>query len=135
MIRSEMSSIDFVEVVIAIERSFGIDIPDVDADRFGGPREIVDWLELHLGGKRVDQRAAALLAELAKHHGSPELAEGLSGIWRREQIAAVVREILRVHVLDDWSDPPDPDASVRAPLNPKPHLRSGAAKVFPNEQQ
>jgi hypothetical protein len=133
--RSEQSRIDFVEVVMAIEESFGIEILEVDAGRFGGPCEILDWLELRLIGKPINQRIAPLLAKLAELHRSPELAERLDGTWRPEQIAAVVREILRVHVSDDWSDPPDPDASVLAPLNPNPRPLSGAASVFPNKKQ
>jgi hypothetical protein len=134
MVRNEMSSLDFVEVVMAIEESFGIEIPDVDAPTFGGPRDIVDWLALRLMGERIGQGAALFLENLARHQGTPELAEHLKGTWRRDQIAAVVREILRVHGLDDWSDPPDQDASVRAPLSPRPHPRSGTARVFPNEE-
>jgi len=55
----------------------------------------VDWLELHLSKQRPSKRAAALLKKLAKAHNNPELAEGLEGTWRREQIAAIVREIFR----------------------------------------
>ena len=40
-------------------------------------------------------KAAALLKRLAKAHNNPELAEGLEGTWRREQIAAIVREKFR----------------------------------------
>jgi hypothetical protein len=36
-----------------------------------------------------------MLRRLAKAHNNPELAEGLEGTWRREQIAAIVREIFR----------------------------------------
>jgi hypothetical protein len=68
-----MSSIDFIEVVMAVEDSFGIEILDVDAKGFGGPRDIVDWLELRLIGKRINQRTAPLLAKLAELQGSPEL--------------------------------------------------------------
>jgi hypothetical protein len=56
---------------------------------FGGPQEMVDWLELYLSNQRLNKEAAALLRKLAKDHNKPELAEGL------EQIAAIVREIFR----------------------------------------
>jgi hypothetical protein len=36
-----------------------------------------------------------LLRKLAKGRNNPELAEGLEGTWRREQIAAIIREIFR----------------------------------------
>ena len=52
-----------------------------------------DWLELHLSNQRPSKGAAALLKRLAKAHNNPELAEGLEGTWRREQIAAIVREM------------------------------------------
>src|SRR5580692_9935919 len=85
-----------------------------------------------LSNQRPGEQAAAVIKGLANSQNNPQLAEGLDGPWRRKQIAAVVREIFRSHDLDNWSDPPDPDASVRSPLNPKPHPRSGAARVFPN---
>jgi hypothetical protein len=90
-----MDSLDLVEAVMLIEELFGTEIPDSDAKNFGGPREMVDWVELHLSNRRPNQGAAALLRKLAKAHNKPELAEGLDGTWRREQIAAIVREIFR----------------------------------------
>jgi hypothetical protein len=135
MIPSDMSRLDLVEVVMAIEESLGIEIPDVDAVTLGDPRQIVDWLALRLAGKHIDQQPALVLENLARRHGTPEIAVGLDGTWRRYQIAALVREILRTHALGDWSDPSDSDPSVRAPLSPGPRPRSGAAKVSPNEQQ
>jgi hypothetical protein len=88
-----MDSLDLVEAVMAIEEIFGTDIPDYDAEQFGSPREIVDWLEPHLSNRRPNKAAVALLRKLAKAHNSPELAEGTDGTWRREQIAAIIREI------------------------------------------
>jgi hypothetical protein len=90
-----MDSLDLVEAVILIEEIFGTDISDGDAENFGNPREIVDWLESHLSNRRPNKAAAAFLRKLAKAHSKPELAEGLEGTWRREQIAAIVREIFR----------------------------------------
>jgi len=43
-----VDSLDLVEAVIAIEEIFGPDISDNDAENFGGPQEIVDWLEPRL---------------------------------------------------------------------------------------
>jgi hypothetical protein len=95
MIPKAMDSLDLVEAVMLIEEVFGTEIPDKDAENFGSPREMVDWLELHLSNQRPNKGAAALLRKLAKDHNDPELAEGLEGSWRREQIAAIVREIFR----------------------------------------
>lgn len=74
---------------------FYVEIPSPDGEGFGSPREIVDWPERHLSNQRLDKAAAAMLRKLAKDQNSPELAEGLEGTWRREQIAAIVREMLR----------------------------------------
>jgi phosphopantetheine binding protein len=95
MIPKEMDSLDLVEPVMLIEEVFGTEIPDNDAENFGSPREMVDWLELHLSNQRPNKGVAAFLRKLANDHNDPELAEGLEGTWRREQIAAIVREIFR----------------------------------------
>ena len=95
MIPKAMDSLDLVEAVMLIEEIFGTDIPDNDAGNFGSPQEIVDWLAPYLSNRRPNREAAALLRKLAKAHNSPELAEGLAGTWRREQIAAIIREIFR----------------------------------------
>lgn len=91
----EMDSLDIVEAVMLIEEIFGTEIPDGDAERLGTPDEIVDWLEFHLSNQRPNERATARLRKLSKAKNNPELAEGLEGTWRREQIAAIVRDIFR----------------------------------------
>ena len=93
MIPKAMDSLNLVDAVMLIEEVFGTEIPDSDARSFGSQQEMVDWLELHLSNRRPNKEAAALLRKLAKAHNNPELAEGLEGTWRREQIAAIVREI------------------------------------------
>lgn len=90
-----MDSLDLVEAVMLIEEIFGTELPNDDAGNFGGPKEIVDWLDLHLSNRRPTKEAAAFLRKLAKTHNNPELAEGLEGTWRREQIATIVRELFR----------------------------------------
>lgn len=95
MIPRAMDSLDVVEMVMLFEEIFGTNIPDNDAETFGSPAEIVDWLEPHLTNQRPNKRAVALLKGVAKIQQNPELAEGLEGTWRREQIAAIVREILK----------------------------------------
>jgi len=52
MIPRAMDSLDLVEAVMLIEEIFRTDIPDGDAESFGSPREIVDWLEPHLSNRR-----------------------------------------------------------------------------------
>jgi len=95
MIPKAMDSLDLVEAVMLIEEILGTETPYNDAENFGSPREMVDWLELHLSNQRPTKEAAALLRRLAKDHNDPELAESLEGTWRREQIAAIVRELFR----------------------------------------
>lgn len=90
-----MNSLDTVEAVLAFEEAFAVELPVQESRDFGSPQEMVDWLELHLSNQRPNKEAAALLRKLAKDHNKPELAEGLEGTWRREQIAAIVHEIFR----------------------------------------
>jgi len=90
-----MDSLDTVENLMSIEEGFGAAIPDDWTEHSGGPREMVDWLELRLSNQRPNKRAQVLLKKLAKSQQRDELAEELNGTWRREQIAAIVREIFR----------------------------------------
>lgn len=95
MMPKAMDSLDLVEAVILVEEIFGTEIPNNDAEGFGSPSEIVEWLEAHLSNERPNRQARDFLKKLAKDHDNPALAEGLEGTWRREQIAAIIREIFR----------------------------------------
>jgi hypothetical protein len=88
------SSLDTVEIVMAIEEAFGVEIPG-EIDQFESQSEMVDRLETVLSSRRPNKAAAALLRQIAMDRQQPELAEGLDRTWRREQIAAVVRELFR----------------------------------------
>jgi hypothetical protein len=90
-----MDSLELVEMVMLVEEIFGTDIPNDDAEHFGSPSEMVDWLDPILSNRRPNKQAAALLRKLARDQERPELAEGLDGTWRREQIAAIIREIFQ----------------------------------------
>jgi hypothetical protein len=90
-----MDSLDAVEMVMAIEKAFEVDIAAFDANIFDRPRQLVDWLEVQLLNQRPNKAARALLKKLAHDQQRPELAEGLDGQWRHEQIEAIVREIFR----------------------------------------
>ena len=93
MTRTSMDSLDAVEIVF--EEIFETELPVNDAESLGGPTEAVDWLEQRLSNQRPNKQAIALLKKLANPQQDPELAEGLEGTWRREQIAAIIREILK----------------------------------------
>jgi phosphopantetheine binding protein len=68
MVPKAMDSLDLVEAVMLIEEVLGTEIPYNDAETFGSPREMADWLELHLSNQRPNKEAAALLRKLAKAH-------------------------------------------------------------------
>jgi len=118
MLRDEISSINLIDVILAIEESFGVEIPDLDAEAFGSPRDIVEWLALRLTGKPIPPQAALLLENLSRQEGASESVLHADGTWRRGQIEAVVQEILRVHALEDWTDVAAPDAPTSARLKP-----------------
>ena len=94
---NSMNSLDTIETGMAIEEAFGdifgdsvLDFPPPPSQT---PHELVDNLERLLSNERPNRHAATLLRELARHQRRPEIAEGLKGTWRREQIAAIVRHI------------------------------------------
>jgi hypothetical protein len=89
-----MDNVD-LDIVMFCENIFDTHIRDEDARYFGGPLGMEEWLEQHLSSQRPNQDAAALLRMLAEAQQQPELAEGLDGTWRREQISALVRDIFR----------------------------------------
>jgi hypothetical protein len=88
-----MDRLETVEKLMSIEEAFGAEIPDDLTQHSGGTREMVDWLELRLSNQRPNKRAQVFLKKLAKSQQRAEQAQGLNGTWRREQIAAIVREI------------------------------------------
>ena len=75
--------------------AFAAEIPDDWTEHSGGPREMVDWLELRLSSQRPDKRDQVFLKKLTKSQQRAERAEGLNATWQREQIPAIARQILR----------------------------------------
>jgi hypothetical protein len=90
-----MDSLDLVQRGMLIEEVFGTYVPNDDAEGFGSPEEIVDWLEPTQSNRRLNKRAADLLRRLARTQERSELAEGVDEMWWREQIAAIVREVFK----------------------------------------
>jgi hypothetical protein len=121
-------SVDFVEAVMVLEEVLGIGIPDDDAERCGSPRAMVDVLERILSNQRPTKSAAELLEKIARAQNKPEIAECLDGKWRREQIAAIVRELFR-----SSDDEPDGDYNsgvfVRNPKRPQTDSGFAAADL------
>lgn len=64
-------SLDSVEMVMAFEEVFNIEILDDEAERGGSPSEIVDRLERRLSNQRPNQQASAMLRKLAKEQQRP----------------------------------------------------------------
>ena len=93
MVPRAMDNFDPVEAVMGLEEVLEIEISDDEAEQCGSPHEMVDMLEHHLSNQRPTKRAAELLGRIAKSRNNPELAEGLDGAWRKEQIAAIIREL------------------------------------------
>jgi acyl carrier protein len=64
--------LDIVEMMMAIEQGFGVEIPDDAAARMRTPRDVVTWLEGILpvgsGGVCLSQRAFYRLRERCGHH-------------------------------------------------------------------
>jgi hypothetical protein len=89
-----IDSLDLVEMAMTFEEVFDTEIPNDDLEHFDSPSEMVDRLERLLSDRRPNKAAKALLRKLAREQQRPELAESLEGTWRREQIAAIVREVL-----------------------------------------
>jgi hypothetical protein len=90
-----MDSLDTVEMMMVIEEAFEVTLPDPSSETFGSPSEIVDWLEVSLSNQRPNKAAQRFLRRLALEQQRPELAQELDGLWRREQIEAIVQEVLR----------------------------------------
>ena len=45
-------SLDTVELVMALEEEFGIEIPDEDAEKITRVKEAIDYIESHAKGKK-----------------------------------------------------------------------------------
>ena len=46
-------SLDTVELVMAFEENFGIEIPDEDAEKIATVKDAVDYIEKHAKGKKA----------------------------------------------------------------------------------
>jgi len=88
-------SLDTVEMVMVFEEVFGVVLPLDGTQRVTTRDGTVDWLVTHLSNQRPNRQAAALLKRLAQSRQNPELARDLNGPWRREQVLAILGEILK----------------------------------------
>ena len=85
-----------VEKIELAEEVFGTDFPDdlTEDLTVNNRREVVDYFVLHLKGWGPNPVAFDFFKQLATKRNSPTLAQGLRDSWRREQISAVIQEIL-----------------------------------------
>ena len=88
-----LNSLDRVEALMLLEEVFGADILDDGEESFQSLDELVNRFLLYLSNQRPNDEAVKLLKRLAKSNNDPALAEGLDGLWRREQIAAITSYI------------------------------------------
>jgi hypothetical protein len=79
----------YPEIVFSVEltKQFRRMKQEHDASAWLTWRKVARWPPVHRFVRHLQRDAAAVQ--------NPELAEGLEGTWRREQIAAIVREIFR----------------------------------------
>lgn len=88
-------SLDTVEIVMVFEEVFGVVLP-VDAAHAVKTRDdTAHWRVTHLSDQRPNRQAAAILKRLAQSWQNPELARDLNGPWRREQVLAILSEMLK----------------------------------------
>ena len=99
-------SLDIVELVMAIEEEFGLEIPDEDAERMQNIGDVISYVEERTAGRRLDAMAAPDLAhdraaprrDHRHGHGQPArattspttwsaLLKGVSGIAPLERFA------------------------------------------------
>ena len=88
-----LNSLDRIEALMLLEEVFGADILDDGEESFQSLDELVNRFLLYLSNQRPNDEAVKLLKRLAKSNNDPALAEGLDGLWRREQIAAITSYI------------------------------------------
>lgn len=78
----QMDSLDSVEVLIALEEVFDVTISDAEAAAMTTPRDVIDWLLLHVSNKELNEKAMHFL------HGDN------IGVWQRHHVSSVVRAII-----------------------------------------
>ncbi|HLW53288.1 MAG TPA: hypothetical protein VKW06_10635 [Candidatus Angelobacter sp.] len=84
---------DLSERVLFADTVFDVGFCD-DPEIVVSFQKYVDWLELRLIGWGPNSEAVRFLKNIANSQDNAQLAQGLHGEWRREQIEAVLREIL-----------------------------------------
>ena len=95
MSSTSSDSLDTVEIVMVFEEVFGVVLPVDGAQHVKTRDDAADWLVTHLSDQRPNRQAAAMLKRLAQSRQSPELARDLNRPWRREQVLAILSEILK----------------------------------------
>ena len=78
----EMDSLDGVEVLIALEEVFEVEITDAEAEAMTTPRHVIDWLVPRVSEKDPNEKAMRILDEQ------------YVSAWDRARVSAVVRAII-----------------------------------------
>lgn len=90
-----MDSLDLVEAVMLIEEVLETEIPDGDAKHSAVRERWWTSLNFTFQTNGPTNRPLLCLENWPRRTTTLRLAEGLEGTWRREQIAATVRDIFR----------------------------------------
>src|SRR5256884_7253089 len=57
-------SLDQVELVMAFEEAFGIEVPDEDAEKMTTVKDAVEYIDKHAKGKRSEEHTSELQSRL-----------------------------------------------------------------------
>jgi hypothetical protein len=80
--------------LLTIEEAFDITISDEDTETIQTPRDLIEWL-LPRACHRVPKKIAARkLKAISVRENRADLVAESNQPWRREQVAAIVREII-----------------------------------------
>ncbi|HWR16688.1 MAG TPA: phosphopantetheine-binding protein [Terriglobales bacterium] len=89
-----MDSLDAVEVVMAIEETFDVTIPDGDVEAMQTPRSVSNWLLPRVEVHAPNKSARRCLLKISMRDSRPDLVKDVGEPWNQEQVIAVLRNII-----------------------------------------
>jgi acyl carrier protein len=93
-IAASMDSLDSVEVVIAVEKTFDVVITDEEAQGMQTPRHILNWLLPRVGNRAPNKKALHMLERVSVREKQAMLFRNDGSCWSEEQVVAVLHEII-----------------------------------------